>query len=175
MAADRASTTDDELTALIAEVAAETEFSGVVRVDRGGRVIEFAAAAANRAADLPLSTSSMLALASGTKSLTAVLIGTLIDEGHLRFDSPVAPLVGPDLPLIDPAVTVEHLLTHRSAIADYLDDDEGGLPAGYLPADLGRTIDYVPLLAGLAPTSPPGEHFSYCSAGFVILALIADR
>ena len=138
-------------------------------------MIEFAAGAANRAAGLPLSTNSMLALASGTKSLTAVLIGTLIDEGHLRFDSPVAPLVGRDLPLIDPAVTVDHLLTHRSGIADYLDDNEGGLPAGYLPADLARTTDYVPLLTGLGTKSPPGEHFSYCSAGFVILALIAEQ
>ena len=31
--------------------------------------------------------------------------------------------LGEDLPAIDDAVTVEHLLSHRSGIGDYLDED----------------------------------------------------
>ena len=70
-------------------------------------------------------------------------------------------MLGPDLPLIDAAVTIEHLLAHRSGIGDYLDEPAVGDVTDYvMPVpvhQLATTQDYVPVLDGHPQVSPPGE------------------
>ena len=63
------------------------------------------------------------AIASGTKGLTALTVVSLIQEGALDLDDDRTVGARSDLPLIDDAVTVEHLLAHRSGIGDYLDEE----------------------------------------------------
>ena len=48
---------------------------------------------------------------------------SLVEDGSLALDTTARSVLGDDLPLIDGAVTVEHLLAHRSGIGDYLDED----------------------------------------------------
>jgi CubicO group peptidase (beta-lactamase class C family) len=118
------------------------------------------------------------AIASGTKGLTALTVAGLIAEGKLTLSTPVRSLLGTDLPLIDDGVTIEHLLGHRSGIGEYYDDDQGHINDYRPPApawDLIDTEDYVKVLEGHAQVFPPGSEFSYNNAGFVVLALIAER
>src|SRR6185437_1361769 len=70
----------DDLAAAIDRVAAEAEFCGGVRVDRGGD-LAFAKAygLAHRAYDRPNSVGTRFAIASGTKGLTALTIASLIE------------------------------------------------------------------------------------------------
>ena len=88
-------------------------------------------------------------------------------------------VLGTDLPLIDDEVTVEHLLAHRSGIGDYLDEDIEHDRADYLMTvpvqELATTEQYLAVLDGFPTKFPPGEQFSYCNGGFVVLALIAER
>ena len=110
----------DDLESSVDRVAAATGFSGVVRVDRGGRVeLAKAYGSAHRGYGIPNAVDTRFGLASGTKALTALSIMSLIEEGRLDLDTTARSVLGEDLPLIHDDVTVEHLLAHRSGIGDY--------------------------------------------------------
>jgi len=165
---------------LVDGAAREHEFSGVVRLDRGGE-IELAAAfgLANRAARIPNRIDTVFAIASGAKGLTALAVATLLEEGSLELSTTARSVLGDDLPLIEDAVTVEHLLSHRSGIGDYFDEDAGGAITDYvLPVpvhELDSTESYLAVLDGYPAAFPPDERFAYCNGGYVVLALIAER
>ena len=158
----------------------ESRFSGVVRVSAGGvRVLEGAYGFADRRHAARMRPDTQLAIASGTKALTAVTTMSLIQEGLLTLGTSVRTLLGDDLPLVGDAVTVEHLLAHRSGIGDYLDESEGLDRNAYLMPvpvhEFACTADYLPVLDGHPPKFSPGSSFSYCNAGYVVLALVLER
>jgi len=160
-------------------LASETGFSGVVRIDQGGR-IELARAygLAHRGFEIPNELDTRFGIASGAKGFTALAVVSLIEEGVLELSTTARSVLGSDLPLIDDRVTVEQLLAHRSGIGDYL-DEEAWEPEEYvLPVpvhELAATEDYLAVLDGHATRFEPGERFAYCNSGFVVLALIAER
>jgi CubicO group peptidase (beta-lactamase class C family) len=164
----------------IDRIAAETGFSGVVRVDRGDEV-EFVKAYgfAHRGWEIPNEVDTRFGIASGTKGLTALTVMSLVEEGRLSRTTTARSVLGDDLPLIDDAVTVEHLLAHRSGIGDYYDEDIVREPLDYVSLvpvnELGSTEDYIRVLDGFETKFPPDERFSYSNGGFVVLALIAER
>jgi CubicO group peptidase (beta-lactamase class C family) len=170
----------DHLEGSIDRLATTTGFSGVVRVDRDGRV-EFAKAygLAHRGLRVPNTVDTRFGVASGTKGLTALTVASLIDEGRLGGGTTARSVLGEDLPLIDDDVTVEHLLAHRSGIGDYLDEEALGSKTDYvLPVPVHRlatTEDYLAVLDGHRRTAPPGARFAYNNGGYVVLALIAER
>src|SRR5918912_373755 len=111
----------EEAVALLAE---QTSFSGAVRVDLDGTtVLSRAYGLADRAHAIEATVETRFGIASGTKALTALTIGTLLDDGTLEPSTSARSALGADLPLVDDAVTIEHLLAHRSGIGDYLDED----------------------------------------------------
>jgi CubicO group peptidase (beta-lactamase class C family) len=161
-------------------LAAETGFSGVVRVDRGG-VIELAKAygLAHRGAGLANTIDTQFGIASGTKGFTALAAVSLIEEGRLELSTTARDVLGADLPLIDDRVTVEHLLAHRSGIGDYLDEEVEMDVTDYLmpiPVQQLTTAEsYLRVLDGYPSKFDPDERFSYCNGGFVVLAVIVER
>jgi CubicO group peptidase (beta-lactamase class C family) len=170
----------DALEQAVDSVAAATGFSGVVRVDRDG-AIELAKAygMAHRACGIENTVDTRFGLASGTKSLTAVAIMALVEDGTLALSTTARSLLGSDLPLIGGDVTVEHLLSHRSGIGDYLDEESEFELSDYLMPvgvhELATTEQYLSVLGGHPAKFGPGERFSYCNGGFVVLALMAER
>lgn len=164
----------------VAEVAERTGFSGAVRVDREGDTVVCAAyGLADRAHGIPATVDTQFAMASGTKSLTAVTVMALVEQGTLRLDTTARSLLGEDLPLVGDGVTVEHLLAHRSGIGDYLDDGSGGNVRDYaLPVpvhELATSEAYLRVLAGRPSVFAPGERFAYTNSGYVLLAVLAER
>ncbi len=155
-------------------------FAGVVRVDRAGRTLLRAGfGLADRSRGLPMVPETRLGMASGSKTLTALAVLSLVDEGVLSLSSTARSVLGGDLPLVADDVTVEHLLSHRSGIGDYLDEDADVDVSAYpMPVSvhlLDRTEAFVPLLDGHPTKFPAGSAFSYCNGGFVLLALLAER
>jgi len=73
------------------------------------------------------------AIASGTKGLTALTVVSLISDDVLKLETPAREWLGEDLPLIGDDVTVEHLLSHRSGIGDYCDEDDQADISEYHP------------------------------------------
>jgi len=164
----------------LGRIVAETGFSGVVRVDGpdGIEVIR-AYGFADRAHGIPNEPDTQFGIASGTKSLTAVVVMRLVEDGALALSTPARQVLGADLPLVDERVTVEHLLAHRSGIGDYLDEELDQDFSDYLMPvpvqQLATTEAYVAVLDGHPQKFPPGERFGYCNSGYVLLALIAER
>src|SRR3954453_15809265 len=170
----------DDLEDRVDRVATATRFSGVVRVDHDGQVeLAKAYGMAHRGWGISNAVDTRFGIASGTKGLTALTVMCLIEEGRLGLSTTARSLLGADLPLIDDAVTVEHLLAHRSGIGDYVDESAGGAATDYvlpLPGHrLGRTEDYLAVLGGFPQVFAPGERFAYNNGGFVVLALLAER
>jgi CubicO group peptidase (beta-lactamase class C family) len=164
----------------VERTAAATGFSGVVRVDRGGRVeLAKAYGSAHRGWGIPNAVDTRFGTASGTKGLTALSIMSLVEDGRLDLETTARSVLGEDLPLIDDRVTVEHLLAHRSGIGDYFDEDAIESMTDYvMPVPVHRlatTEDYLAVLDGHPQQFPPGERFAYNNGGFVVLALIAER
>jgi CubicO group peptidase (beta-lactamase class C family) len=172
--------TSSDLGAELDALASETGFSGVVRIDQGER-IELAKAygLAHRGFEISNTVHTRFGIASGAKNFTALAVVSLIEEGILGLSTSARSVLGTDLPMIDDGVTVEHLLSHRSGIGDYLDEETGFEVEGYvMPVpvqQLATTEDYLAVLDGHPSKFAPGERFAYCNAGYVVLALMAER
>jgi len=159
----------------------ETGFAGVVRLDVEGRTeLRAAYGLAERAREIPMTVGTRLGIASGSKVLTALAVLSLVEDGVLSLSTTARSLLGDDLPLVAADVTVEHLLSHRSGIGDYLDEDDPDLDesAYLMPVsvhELASTEAFVRVLDGYPAKFAAGTSFSYCNAGYVVLALLAER
>jgi CubicO group peptidase (beta-lactamase class C family) len=165
--------------ARVDDLIAESQFSGVIRVDRAGeKLLERSAGWAHRAHKVPMTIDSRLAMASGSKGLTALVVLSLAADGALPLTTRARELLGNDLELIDDGVTVEHLLAHRSGIGDYLDESAHEVDDYVLDVPvhtLADSADYLAVLDGHPQRFPPGECFAYNNAGFVVLAILVER
>ncbi len=155
------------------------DFSGVLSVRRAGeRMVELARGYADRANGRPNMLDTRFATASATKGLTALTVASLIESGKLRSDTTLRSLLPDALPLVDAAVTIEHLLGHTSGVGDYLDEDQLGDVDDYimgLPVhQLAAPADYLPLLDGHPQRTPPGSRFAYNNGGYVMLSIAVE-
>lgn len=116
-----------EFDAYVAQAVKDWQAPGLaISVVKDGRIV-FAKGYGVREVGKPASfdTSTVSAIASTTKAMTAAAMGILVDEGKLHWDDPVTKHL-PSFQLYDPyvtrEVTIRDLLTHRSGLdgADYL-------------------------------------------------------
>lgn len=160
---------------------AEAGFAGVVRLDVEGHTeLRAAYGLADRARAIPMTVDTRLAVASGSKTLTALAVLSLVEDGVLELSTTARSLLGDDLPLVSADVTVEHLLSHRSGIGDYIDEDDPDLDdsAYLMPVavhELASTEAFLRVLDGHPAKFATGASFSYCNSGYVVLALLAER
>jgi CubicO group peptidase (beta-lactamase class C family) len=134
---------------------------------------------ADRASGVPVTPATRFGLASLTKMFTAVTVATL----GVDFAAPVVSLLPADRrpSTLRPDVTVHHLLTHTSGIADYAEEEgPDELDYGALWTDrpcyrMERPADFLPLFGDLPPYSAPGGEFHYSNAGYVLLGLVAEE
>lgn len=162
------------------QAAAQETFSGVVTVDVGEhRTFERCYGFAHRGYEVPMTPDTQFAIASGSKSFTALAVMRLVEEGTIRLDQHVREILGADLPLIDDAVTIEQLLEHSSGIGDYIDEDGDWDAADYVLAVPPHTLDsaeaFIPAVDGIPQKFTPGTGFSYCNGGYIVLAIILER
>jgi len=119
---------------------------------------------ARMAPPMPADDATVFYWASVGKSLTAVLVLQLVDEGRLALDDRLARWY-PQMPQAE-FITIEHLLTHTSGLATNAHDPQGRIPQS--PAEL--------LIA--ATTTPsvfcPGTDGSYSNTGYLMLGLIVE-
>lgn len=171
----------DPIAESLRRVAHETGFSGVVRVDQSGApTLEESFGLAHRGFRVPNTMDTQFAIASGGKGFTALAAVSLIVDDVISLDTSARSILGRDLPLIDDDVTVGHLLSHRSGIGDYLDEEDENYDVDdYVlqsPVhELATTEAFIPEIDGHPSKFPAGERFSYSNGGYVVLALIAER
>jgi CubicO group peptidase (beta-lactamase class C family) len=154
----------------LGELAAAGRVAGAtLGIWAGEREILAACGVLSTATRVPVTTGAVFQIGSITKLWTATMIMQLAEAGRLSLDTSVAELLpGARITTGDVGaqVTVRHLLTHTSGID------------GDLFTDTGRGDDclerYVAGLAEAAPVFPPGQAYSYCNSGFVLLGRIIE-
>ncbi len=170
----------EELIRRIEQVADETGFSGVVSIFRGDSTV-FSKAFGYRDVKnrLPNTTETRFGIASGTKLITALAIGVLIDRGLLSLDTTVNEIDREYREFIDERATILHLLTHTSGIYDYYDEEveqDFDQPSLRIPwSELRTPSDYYPLFKGRAMKFRPGERYSYSNGGYVFLGILIEK
>jgi CubicO group peptidase (beta-lactamase class C family) len=135
-------------------------FSGVVLVERGGRVL--LDRAYTPSGQRGLTTESAFWLTSTTKQFTAAAILKLVDQGKLALSDSLYHFFR-RLPRDARAITVEQLLTHTSGIAP------SGAAEGITERDAAvRAIFAEPL------RRPPGDSYHYEDEDYTVLAAIVE-
>ena len=130
-----------------------------------GALWEGAAGWADAPAGVPLAAGDPLLIGSTTKTFTATVVLQLVEEGRLGLDDPVAPLF-PGYGL-DEALTVRHLLGHRSGLWNFTAEplfgqtDERLDPAAVVRDAVGRGLQFR-----------PGSHFHYSNTNYTLLGLL---
>jgi CubicO group peptidase (beta-lactamase class C family) len=164
----------NERIAAASERAARAGFTGVVRVDVGDNIVHCSAhGMADRAHSIPNTIDTRFAGASALKSCTALTVMSLVQDGLLGLDTPVRSILTERALFVEPAVTVEHLLSHRSGIGEYC-HEVGARTADPPQCSIEHPVAILPLMANTPPLAAPGAEFRYNNAGYVLLALIAE-
>lgn len=147
---------------------ADYGFSGAVLVSRGSelllsRAYGYAAAGTGRVNRIE----TVFPLASVTKQFTAAAVLSLVEDDRLSLSDPLSRFFT-DVPQDKSDITVHHLLTHTSGLA------ESGLPlfdtsAIHTRETIRRGIFETPLGA------PAGTRFDYENENYTLLALIIEE
>ena len=155
-------------------------FSGVVSIRQAGNVLyERAIGFADRSNGIPNTIETRFGIASGTKFLTALAIGTLVEAGKLGFSTKLHDCLLHPLPRLSPEITLQHLLTHTSGIPDYFDEekvtdfDNFHLAIPWYALQGPR--DYLPLFPNEPMKFAPGERFSYSNGGYILLGVVIEE
>jgi CubicO group peptidase (beta-lactamase class C family) len=118
---------------------------------------------------VPMTTDTRFRIGSITKQFTSAEILKLAEEGKLSIDDQLSKFI-PDWPRGD-EVTLRHLLTHSSGIHNYT-----AKPGFYdhvtEPISLA---DLVTSFKNDPYDSNPGEKYSYCNSGYVLLGYIIEK
>jgi CubicO group peptidase (beta-lactamase class C family) len=145
----------------------------VVAVMRGGELLhQRGYGLANLECATPVTSGTVFRLGSMAKQFTAFAIAMLEERGDLSLDDDVREHL-PELAETGETVTIRHLLDHTSglreqfnllALAGYTLDDAVTGEAVLRLAARQRELN-----------APPGEEYSYCNTGYVLLAEIVSR
>jgi D-alanyl-D-alanine carboxypeptidase len=114
----------------------------------------------------------ILRVGSVTKTLTAVLILKLAEEGLLSLDDPLA-MWFPGFPNAD-AITVRQLLNHTSGIPEFLDTPDV-LMKSIIPWTKWQPQELLDIAVKRKPYFAPGSGWHYSNTNYILLGLIAER
>jgi CubicO group peptidase (beta-lactamase class C family) len=141
--------------------------AAVAVVQNGRMVYSTGLGVAEQGASRPVTADTRFLIGSVGKGMTAQMIGTLIDDGLLSWDTRVVDIL-PQFSLEDPAstemVTLRDLLSMRS-----------GLPRHDVPLFLTvlTTDDIIGSLASSPLHGAPGEAFAYSNQGYAVAGFAA--
>ncbi len=177
---------DELMTALIKKW--DVPGAGLAVAHQGKLVLVRGYGLASRERSVPVEPGSLFRLASLSKTVTAVAVLQLVQDGRLKLDDTVLPLLGDIGPRADRitdsrvhAMTVRHLLQHSGGFdrersgdvvflphaAEAARRQGGPLPPGcptIMRDTLERTLDFT-----------PGERFAYSNIGYCILGRVIER
>jgi CubicO group peptidase (beta-lactamase class C family) len=171
----------DPALADLTEVLAEHHFDGVVLIRRGAATLfEAESGLASRRWRVPNTFDTRFDTASITKLFTAAAVMRLAGRDELDLEIPIRHWIDADLDgtAIDPRVTLLHVLTHTSGIADDADEEAGeDYEALFHDVPNYRVLtpsDQLPFFVHKAPLAEPGTICRYCNAGYVLAGLVLE-
>ncbi len=165
-----------KLTDFVEKSLAELEAPGAaIGLYQNGKIVFEGGFGVRRLGDpTPVDADTLFMIASNTKSMTTLLLATLVDEGKLTWDTPVVKVM-PDFKLGDPETTKQVLIKHLVCACtglprqdfEWLLEFQGATPKSEME-----------LLGTFQPTSKFGEMFQYsnllaAAGGFVAAHVIS--
>jgi CubicO group peptidase (beta-lactamase class C family) len=128
----------------------------------------------------PVTPDDLFHIGSCTKSMTATLLATFVEEGHLSWETTIAEVFPDLLPDIHPGfhgVTLRQLLSHRGGLPDDRIPDPAIWPqvralSGPLPQ---QRLALMRLVLARPPAAEPGTEFHYSNFGYTIAGAFAER
>lgn len=118
-------------------------------------------------------------LGSCTKAMTAVLVGMLVEERKLKWETTLAeafPELAGEMQPAFRTVTVKELLQHRAGLLHSWPKDITSRAMWDLPgAPRQQRAAFAKMILSRPPEITPGTKYSYSNAGYSILGVIAER
>lgn len=176
--AAHASETPADLQALVQALRRTTEAGApgaMARITGPDGVRSRAVGVRDRTTGAAMDARSRFRIGSVTKTFSAVVLLQLVSEKKIRLDAPVNQYLPGLLP--DDRITVRHLLTHRSGLADYTDAMFARTVPGF-EAVRTRVFGYRELV-GLSLKEPrttaPGAAYAYSNTNFVVVGMLIEK
>ncbi|MER5568245.1 MULTISPECIES: serine hydrolase domain-containing protein [Streptomyces] len=147
----------------------------MVRVTGSGAPLTQAEGVQDKTTGAAMDPNSRFRIGSVTKTFSAVVLLQLVDEGKLKLDDPVNTYLPGLLP--DDRITVRHLLTHRSGLADYTNAMFEHTVPGF-EAVRNKVFTYQELVAlslREPRTAQPGASYSYSNTNFVVVGMLIEK
>ncbi len=171
----------DRVAQVLADKSRQHAFSGAVLIKQGEELFKAAYGYANRSWRVKNQTNTRFRVASVSKMFTAVAVLQLVEAGGLELTTPVVTRLGLEDTRVPKEVTVYHLLTMTSGIADWF-DESGDWEANWAALRLEHPLyafrrheDYLPLFVNEPPLAPVGEKHGYNNAGYILLGLMIEK
>jgi CubicO group peptidase (beta-lactamase class C family) len=152
-------------------LAADGRLSGVIAIAERDRILfQQAWGMADFAKGIRNRVDTRFNLASIGKMFTAVTIARLAEQGRLSWQDRLVDHVA-DLPDAFSAITIDHLLSHRSGLGSYF-----ASPLYPAVARTGTRVEnYLAIVREERPAFDPGSAFLYSNSGFVLLGAVIER
>ncbi|MFB9464704.1 serine hydrolase domain-containing protein [Streptomyces cinereospinus] len=165
----------DGVAAALTAAMAEGAPGAMARYTAPGEVRVRTAGVRDRVSGAPMDIRARFRIGSVSKTFSSVVLLQLADEGRVELDRPVDDYLPGLLP--DDRITVRHLLTHRSGLADYTEAMFHRTVPGF-EAVRNRVFSYQELvgLSLAAPrTTEPGVAYKYSNTNFVVVGMLIEK
>jgi len=122
---------------------------------------------ANRELKTPITLNTQFEMSSNSKLFTGVAIVQLAQEGKLQFTDTIGKYI-PDLSY-GSKVTIHHLLTHSSGLADFQN------AKNFSYKGVTSCTDLLPYVKDMELKFNPGDSVLYATTGMILLGVIIEK
>lgn len=160
-----------DLERIVQRAYADNEPGAAVMVVRDGQTLyRGARGLANVELSVPMRPEHVFRIGSITKQFTAAAILLLAEQGKLQLSDPITKYL-PDYPVQGHTVTIQHLLSHTSGIANYTEQ-----PTWFRTIRNDVTVQQLMQVFQDKPFDfAPGERWKYDNSGYVLLGAIIEK
>lgn len=147
----------------------------IARLDDNDSAHWAAVGIADRKSGRAISNADRFRIGSVTKTFSAVVLLQLVQEKRLQLDAPVNRYLPGLLP--DSAITVRHVLSHRSGLHDYTNEMFARTVPGF-EAVRTKVFTYRQLVnrsLSKPRTTKPGGAYSYSNTNFVVAGMLIEK
>ncbi|MBM4033517.1 MAG: beta-lactamase family protein [Planctomycetes bacterium] len=128
--------------------------------------------------DVAVTRDDQFHIGSCTKAMTATLIGLLVEQGKLKWETPLAealPGLAEAMHADFRPVTIRQLLCHRGGVRPNLPERKTWADAARGKTPREQRAHFASAHLTQPPAYKPGTKFQYANAGYGILGAIAER
>lgn len=121
---------------------------------------------------VPLDTFHAMGMGSISKTITAMAIMKLWDEGKLLLDDPIQSHIG-SFPNINSSITIRQCLNHTSGVYDYTNNPDLAAEVQGNPTKIFTPNEILNSYV-LAPLDAPGTTWSYCNTNYILAGKVIE-